>query len=99
MEKQYYAILMRDRNFNADTVSAEERDELSMEAISNLPTKIISKSTNYKDVYNEFQRLKNDYPELLEMADEDLGGSPIHHPNIELSIVRISVMKDWETLK
>ncbi len=97
MEKQYYAILMRRADFNMETINEEELSTLTPQEIEDLATRINCVSSNYKEIYDEFQQIKKDYPALKALAENDAGGTA--DLDLEMCIVRISVMKDWETFK
>lgn len=93
MEKQYYAILSRD--FNDDTIDTDI--ELSPEEIEQSTASIIFKSTNYSEVCEEYRNLKKSYPELKSLVEQETGEPA--NDSAEFCIVRISVMKDWETFE
>lgn len=96
MEKQYYAILTRDSEFNDEILDDEVLDGLSAHELDQSKSKILVKSTSYTEIYNKFQELKKIYPEIRANAS-DLGYTT--ESNMEICLVRISVMQNWETLK
>lgn len=99
MQKQYYAILMRNKYLNNELVDWDELNDFVPEdsqKILDESDKIIFQSPSYQRTYKEFQNLIKDYPKLKAMAEEDLNETV--NTELEMCIVRISLMTNWETL-
>ncbi len=100
MNKQYYAILVREKNFNDENTNFFEETYITPEIIdeeSRKCTTITCCDSDYKKVYNEFKRTQLSFPEIKELAGIDSGSES--DIEFEMCIARISVMNDWVTLK
>lgn len=102
MDKPYYAILMRMKGSDEFYyMSDEERRGLSQDEEEYLMTRVLSKSTDFNSICEEFKSLTS--KEFKDMAKEELsfisGNNEISDEDVsgvELSIVRISYMTDWK---
>ena len=92
MLNQYYAILMRDADFNDELLSEEERNSLTPEELEQANTTIVFVGKTYKETYDEFQKLKVEYPKAVKESGYHVART------IEFCIARITVLNSWEIL-
>lgn len=97
MSQQYYAIIMRDKKHNDEVIHQNEYSNYTLDEINEFSAKIISTKNTYKEAYDELQKTIKDYPELASFAGY-IGLDP-NIVDLEFCIARITVMKDWTSLK